>query len=100
MTVFPQVLLTVKGVDRQGLHDQGVQDAVAAATEALGDTGRVLLRPSGTERSSRVMVEAASQEDAQRVADELADVVRDRLTIDAARRAGRRRGAGCGDEPR
>jgi phosphoglucosamine mutase len=84
MTVFPQVLLNVKGVDRHGLHDQGVQDAVAAATQALGDTGRVLLRPSGTEPVVRVMVEAASQEDAQRVAEELADVVRARLTLDAA----------------
>jgi phosphoglucosamine mutase len=84
MTVFPQVLLNVKGVDRHGLEDQGVQDAVAAATAALGDTGRVLLRPSGTEPVVRVMVEAASQEDAQRVAEELADVVRARLTLDAA----------------
>ncbi len=84
MTVFPQVLLNVRGVDRHGLDDQGVQDAIAAATEALGDAGRVLLRPSGTEPVVRVMVEAASQEDAQRVAEELAAVVRDRLAIDAA----------------
>lgn len=84
MTVFPQVLLNVRGVDRHGLDDQGVQDAIAAATDALGDSGRVLLRPSGTEPVVRVMVEAASQEDAQRVAEELADVVRDRLAIDEA----------------
>ncbi len=84
MTVFPQVLLAVKGVDRHGLQDQGVQDAIAAATAALGDTGRVLLRPSGTEPVVRVMVEAASQEDAQRVAEELAEVVRERLTPEAA----------------
>ncbi|QWS33455.1 phosphoglucosamine mutase [Curtobacterium aetherium] len=84
MTVFPQVLLNVRGVDRHGLDDRGVQDAIAAATEALGDSGRVLLRPSGTEPVVRVMVEAASLEDAQRVAEELADVVRDRLTLEAA----------------
>ncbi|WP_314856864.1 hypothetical protein, partial [uncultured Microbacterium sp.] len=40
------------------------------------DTGRVLLRPSGTELMVRVMVEAASEADARRIADELADVVR------------------------
>ncbi|MCA5923867.1 MULTISPECIES: phosphoglucosamine mutase [Curtobacterium] len=84
MTVFPQVLLNVRGVDRHGLADQGVQDAIAAATEALGDSGRVLLRPSGTEPVVRVMVEAASQDDAQRIAEELAAVVSERLALDAA----------------
>jgi phosphoglucosamine mutase len=81
MTVFPQVLVNVKGVDRHGLADQGVQDAVAAATASLGDTGRVLLRPSGTEPVVRVMVEAADHETAERVAAELSDVVRERLTL-------------------
>jgi phosphoglucosamine mutase len=84
MTVFPQVLLNVRGVDRHGLADQGVQDAVTAASAALGDTGRVLLRPSGTEPVVRVMVEAASQHDAQRIAEELAAVVQERLALDAA----------------
>jgi phosphoglucosamine mutase len=84
MTVFPQVLQNVRGVDRHGLADQGVQDAIAAASAELGDTGRVLLRPSGTEPVVRVMVEAASQETAQRVADELAAVVSERLALDAA----------------
>ncbi|MFZ7087389.1 phosphoglucosamine mutase [Curtobacterium sp. RRHDQ10] len=81
MTVFPQVLVNVKGVDRHGLADRGVQDAVAAATASLGDTGRVLLRPSGTEPVVRVMVEAADQSTAERVADELAGVVRERLAL-------------------
>jgi len=84
MTVFPQVLVNVRGVDRHGLADQGVQDAVAAATAVLGDAGRVLLRPSGTEPVVRVMVEAASQADAERIAEELAAVVRERLALDAA----------------
>ncbi|WP_423922197.1 phosphoglucosamine mutase [Frigoribacterium sp. 2-23] len=82
MTVFPQILINVKGVDRAGLDaDQGVADAVAAFTAELGDTGRVLLRPSGTEPVVRVMVEAADQETADRVAHALADVVRERLTL-------------------
>ncbi|MGV2384646.1 MAG UNVERIFIED_CONTAM: phosphoglucosamine mutase, partial [Thermobifida fusca] len=56
---------------------------VAAAEAELGDSGRVLLRPSGTEPIVRVMVEATSQDRAQAIADRLADVVRDELSINA-----------------
>ncbi len=82
MTVYPQVLLNVKGVDRtRGATDEGVQDAVARATAQLGLSGRVLLRPSGTEPVVRVMVEAASQDDARRHADRLAAIVQERLAL-------------------
>lgn len=82
MTVFPQVLLNVKGVDRSRANtDEGVSDAVAAVAAELGDSGRVLLRPSGTEQLVRVMVEAASAEDAQAHAERLAEVVRERLAL-------------------
>jgi phosphoglucosamine mutase len=82
MTVYPQVLVNVKGVDRSRAGtDEGVSDAVAAVVAELGDSGRVLLRPSGTEPLVRVMVEAASGEDAQRHADALAAVVQERLAI-------------------
>ena len=50
-------------------------DAVAAAAAGLGDSGRVLLRPSGTEQLVRVMVEAATQQHADSVATSLAEVV-------------------------
>ncbi|MEV5040314.1 phosphoglucosamine mutase [Microbacterium sp. LMI1x-1-1.1] len=76
MTVFPQVLINVKGVERSRSTDPDVLEAVAAAEAELGDSGRVLLRPSGTEPLVRVMVEAASEEDAQRVGERLASVVR------------------------
>ncbi|WP_454170134.1 phosphoglucosamine mutase [Microbacterium paulum] len=76
MTVFPQVLVNVRGVERTRATDPDVVAAVEAASKALGDSGRVLLRPSGTELMVRVMVEAASEADARRIADELADVVR------------------------
>jgi len=79
MTVYPQVLVNVRDVDRTRVGDPGVAEAVAAAEAELGDDGRVLLRASGTEPLVRVMVEATSQDDAQRIADRLADVVRTRL---------------------
>ncbi|MEO6532513.1 MAG: phosphoglucosamine mutase [Pseudolysinimonas sp.] len=84
MTVYPQVLVNVPGVDQHALDgDAGVADAVRAAEAKLGDTGRVLLRPSGTEPLVRVMVEAADHEAAASIAEQLAAVVRDRLTIPA-----------------
>lgn len=79
---LPQTLINVPGVDKaRATIDHGVITAVAAAERELGETGRVLLRPSGTEQLVRVMVEAATQEQADTVAAELARVVRDRLTI-------------------
>ena len=59
MTRFPQTLVNVQVHDKHAADDNAaVQAAVAAAEEALGDSGRVLLRPSGTEPVVRVMVEA------------------------------------------
>ena len=79
---LPQVLVNVSGVDRaRAGDDEGVLAAVARAEESLGRTGRVLLRPSGTEPLVRVMVEAAEQAEADRIAAELADVVRERLAL-------------------
>jgi len=78
---LPQTLVNVNGVDKERTDDGVLADAVKRAEESLGDTGRVLLRPSGTEPLVRVMVEAATQADADRVAAELADVVRDRLAL-------------------
>ena len=79
---LPQVLVNVGGVDKsRSASDEGVLEAVAAAESRLGETGRVLLRPSGTEALVRVMVEAATAETAQSVADELAAVVRERLAL-------------------
>ena len=65
---FEDLIAKVKTCGKQKL-------AVAAAEEALGDSGRVLLRPSGTEPVVRVMVEAASAEEADRHAQAIAAVV-------------------------
>ena len=79
---LPQTLINVGGVDRgAAATNQAVADAVAAAEARLGETGRVLLRPSGTEPLVRVMVEAATQEEADAVASSLADVVKENLSL-------------------
>ena len=82
MTVYPQVLVNVRGVDHHALAaDHVIAAAVTEAEVVLGDTGRVLLRPSGTEPMVRVMVEAEHQDAADRIAHELAEVVRERLAL-------------------
>ncbi|TQL03403.1 phosphoglucosamine mutase [Cellulomonas sp. SLBN-39] len=78
---LPQTLVNVPGVDRGRTDDHVLLDAVRSAEKELGETGRVLLRPSGTEPLVRVMVEAATQTEADRVAHELAEVVRERLAL-------------------
>lgn len=81
MTRLPQVLVNVPDVDKNRTDDPELLAAVAEAEAELGDTGRVLLRASGTEPLVRVMVEAASADQAQAVADRLAGVVRSRLAL-------------------
>lgn len=79
---LPQTLINVKGVDKASAGtNAAVQAAFLRAEEELGETGRVLLRPSGTEPLVRVMVEAATQERADSVAQTLADVVKENLSL-------------------
>jgi phosphoglucosamine mutase len=76
MTKLPQVLINVRGVDRAAVGTApGLASAVSAAEARLGDTGRVLLRPSGTEPLVRVMVEAPTDAEARNVAEGLAGAV-------------------------
>jgi phosphoglucosamine mutase len=73
---LPQTLVNVRVHDRDAVATSStVADAVAAAETDLGDSGRVLLRPSGTEQLVRVMVEAETQERADQIANHLAGVV-------------------------
>ena len=76
MTRFPQVLVNVRVRDKHtAAENPAIKAAVAAAEEALGDNGRVLLRPSGTEPVIRVMVEALDAGQAEAEAQKLAEVV-------------------------
>ncbi|MFH9722805.1 phosphoglucosamine mutase [Streptomyces sp. NPDC017254] len=80
MERLPQILINVPDVDRARVKTSGdLAAAVTAAEQELGSTGRVLLRPSGTEPLVRVMVEAADIEQARAVAQRLADVVKSAL---------------------
>jgi len=76
------VLINVPDVDKSRTDDDTVLAAAVAEEEAtLGDSGRILLRPSGTEPLVRVMVEATTHDEAQAVAERLARVVRERLAL-------------------
>lgn len=78
MTVLPQVLINVPVSDKSIIAEhERVVAAIAVAESELGTSGRVLLRPSGTEELFRVMVEAADAETARKVAGRLAAVVAD-----------------------
>ena len=82
MTRLPQVLINVPGVDKSRVStDPRLTAALVEAEAELGDSGRVLLRPSGTESLVRVMVEAESYEAANGVAHRLADVVKTSLAL-------------------
>ena len=82
MTRLPQALINVEDVDKaKATIDLGVSQAVQAAEAELGETGRVLLRPSGTEPVVRVMVEAPSDEKATEIAERLAVIVRERVGL-------------------
>ncbi len=77
---FPQVLINVEVASKQRLDsEEAIWDEVAQVEAGLGDDGRVLIRPSGTESLVRIMVEARDPADAQRAAERLAEVVGMRL---------------------
>ncbi|UQE76100.1 phosphoglucosamine mutase [Gordonia sp. PP30] len=76
MTVLPQVLINVPVSDKHAVAAaESVEAAVAAAETELHGAGRILLRPSGTEQLVRVMVEATTADDAQAIAERVAEVV-------------------------
>jgi phosphoglucosamine mutase len=82
MSVYPQVLINVPGVDRSGVETNAeLQKVVQEAEKELGENGRVLLRASGTEPLVRVMVEAMESGTAQSWAERIARVVERELKL-------------------
>lgn len=74
--IYPQVLKNVRVTDKKAAQDDAaVQKAVAKVADALGDTGRILVRESGTEPVVRVMVEAPDHDTCQKYVDEVVDVI-------------------------
>ncbi|HIR10356.1 MAG TPA: phosphoglucosamine mutase [Candidatus Avoscillospira stercoripullorum] len=77
LKIYPQVLVNVRVADKQAAqNDPDVQAAVKAVADSLGDTGRILVRESGTEPLIRVMVEAESHEKCQALVDQVVNVLR------------------------
>ncbi len=77
LTFFPQYLVNVRVGDKAGAQaDEDVQQAVKAVEEKLGDSGRILLRASGTEPVIRVMVEAESEELCKKYVDEVVQMIK------------------------
>ena len=80
VTSYPQVLKNVRVTDKDAVAGNvAIHKAIVAAEEEMGESGRVLVRASGTEPLIRVMVEAASAEEAKRHATAIADVVTEEL---------------------
>ncbi|WP_175074847.1 phosphoglucosamine mutase [Terribacillus sp. AE2B 122] len=74
--IFPQILINVPVTDKQeALVNQQILDSIAEVEQELGDQGRVLVRPSGTESLVRVMVEAPTKEDCKKHADKVVAVI-------------------------
>ncbi|AXI07690.1 phosphoglucosamine mutase [Oceanobacillus sp. 143] len=80
MTIFPQVLKNVRVTDKnEALTNPVILDEIAAVESELGDLGRVLVRPSGTEPLVRVMVEAPTKEECDKHVDRIVKVTEDLL---------------------
>ena len=76
LTIYPQVLKNVRVKSKpDAQNDSAVQAAVKSVADRLGDTGRILVRESGTEPVIRVMVEAATKEQCRACVDEVVDVI-------------------------
>ena len=79
MEIYPQVLKNVKVKDKLAAQeDPEVKAQVARVSESLGESGRILLRQSGTEPVVRVMVEAASRDICETYVDQVIEVMKDR----------------------
>ena len=79
LKIYPQVLENVRVTDKKAAQDdEAVQAAVKSVAEALGDTGRILVRESGTEPVVRVMVEAPDHDTCQKYVSQVVEVIKNK----------------------
>ena len=77
MTTYPQLLVNVKVATKEGWEtNEAIKEAIAEGDKELGENGRILVRPSGTEPLIRVMAEGPDQEQLDRICHAIADVVK------------------------
>jgi phosphoglucosamine mutase len=80
MNIYPQVLINVQATNKDKYNDnKRIEETIAENQALLGDRGRIVVRPSGTEPLIRVMVEGEEQETINKVANEIADVIKKEL---------------------
>ncbi|WP_049424763.1 phosphoglucosamine mutase [Staphylococcus warneri] len=83
MKTYPQSLINVRVTDKYRVEENiDVKEVMTKVEVEMNGEGRILVRPSGTEPLVRVMVEASTDEDAQRFAQQIADVVEDKMGLD------------------
>ena len=77
MTTYPQLLVNVKVATKEGWEtNEAIKEAIAEGDKELGENGRILVRPSGTEPLIRVMAEGPDQDQLDRICHAIADVVK------------------------
>ena len=77
MTTYPQLLVNVKVATKEGWEtNEAIKGAIAEGDKELGENGRILVRPSGTEPLIRVMAEGPDQDQLDRICHAIADVVK------------------------
>ena len=80
MRKFPQLLVNIRVADKSKLKDNAViEEAIRKVEDELGDNGRVLVRPSGTESLIRVMAEGPDKEQVEAYVQEIAKVIQEQL---------------------
>lgn len=82
MTSYPQLLVNVRVQSKEGWDgNHRIMEAIAAGEKALGDRGRILIRPSGTEPLIRVMAEGPDPNELEQVCNSIADVIREEIGV-------------------
>ena len=82
MTSYPQLLVNVRVQSKEGWDgNHQIMEAIAAGEKALGDRGRILIRPSGTEPLIRVMAEGPDPNELEQVCNSIADVIREEIGV-------------------